>query len=132
MFRLRKGVKFHDGTDFDAAAVAWNFERIMDKEEQAFIRPFFEFFEAVEPLDAHTVKFTLKYPTQAFCRPWRSIAWASRLSRPPATRPGGGKMQPCIPPAPVPSSWPSGSQPDHRPREEPGLLQEGLAVSRPH
>jgi glutathione transport system substrate-binding protein len=66
VFRLRQGVKFHDGTDFDAAAAAWNFERVMDKEEQAFIRPFFEFFEAVEPLDAHTVKFTLKYPTQAF------------------------------------------------------------------
>src|SRR5215510_11564069 len=66
VFRLRQGIKFHDGTDFDAAAVAWNFERIMDKEEQAFIRPFFEFFEAVEPLDTHTVKFTLKYPTQAF------------------------------------------------------------------
>ena len=66
VFKLRKGVKFHDGTDFDAAAVAWNFERVMDKEEQAFIRPFFEFFEGVEPLDAHTVKFTLKYPTQAF------------------------------------------------------------------
>jgi ABC-type transport system substrate-binding protein len=42
VFRLRQGVKFHDGTDFDAGAVAWNFERIMDKEEQAFIRPFFE------------------------------------------------------------------------------------------
>jgi ABC-type transport system substrate-binding protein len=66
VFRLRKGVKFHDGTDFDAAAVAWNFERIMDPEEQAFARPFFEIIEAVEPLDAHTVKFTLKYPSQTF------------------------------------------------------------------
>jgi Bacterial extracellular solute-binding proteins, family 5 Middle len=66
VFRLHKGVKFHDGTDFDAAAVAWNFERIMDKEEQAFARPFFDIIETVEPLDAHTVKFTLKYPTQTF------------------------------------------------------------------
>jgi ABC-type transport system substrate-binding protein len=66
VFQLRKGVKFHDGTDFDASAVAWNFERIMDAEEKAFIRPFFDIVEAVEPLDAHTVKFTLKYPTQAF------------------------------------------------------------------
>jgi len=31
VFRLHKGVKFHDGTDFDAAAMVWNFERIMDK-----------------------------------------------------------------------------------------------------
>ena len=66
VFRLRQGVKFHDGSDFDAAAVAWNFERIMDPEEKAFPRPFFQIIEAVEPLDAHTVKFTLKYPTQTF------------------------------------------------------------------
>jgi ABC-type transport system substrate-binding protein len=66
VFRLHKGVKFHDGIDFDAAAVAWNFERIMDPEEQAPARQLFEIVEAVEPLDAHTVKFTLKYPTQTF------------------------------------------------------------------
>lgn len=66
VFRLRQGVKFHDGTDCDAAAVAWNFARITDPEEKAFARPFFEIIEAVEPLDAHTVKFTLKYPTQMF------------------------------------------------------------------
>ncbi|MBI3325090.1 MAG: ABC transporter substrate-binding protein, partial [Nitrospinae bacterium] len=52
--------------DDPAAAVAWNFERIMDPEERAPARPFFEIIEAVEPLDAHTVKFTLKYPTQTF------------------------------------------------------------------
>jgi glutathione transport system substrate-binding protein len=66
VFRLRKGVKFHDGTDFDAAAVAWNFQHIIDPEANAFARPFFEVIEAVEPLDTHTVKFTLKYPTQTF------------------------------------------------------------------
>ncbi|MGH8055783.1 MAG: ABC transporter substrate-binding protein, partial [Candidatus Entotheonellia bacterium] len=66
VFRLHKGVKFHDGTDFDATAVAWNFERIMDPEEKAPARPFYQIIEAVEPLDAHTVKFTLKYPSQTF------------------------------------------------------------------
>jgi glutathione transport system substrate-binding protein len=66
VFRLRQGVKFHDGTDFDAAAVVWNFERIMDPEEKAFAKPFFEVIKAVEALDAHSVKFTLKYPSQTF------------------------------------------------------------------
>jgi hypothetical protein len=28
VFRLRQGMKFRAGRDFDAAAVAWNFQRI--------------------------------------------------------------------------------------------------------
>ena len=36
-FNLRKGVKFHDGTDFDADAVQFQFDRIMKKD--------FEFFD---------------------------------------------------------------------------------------
>ena len=35
VFHLRQGVKFHDGTDFDAEAVRWNYQRIMDPEEKA-------------------------------------------------------------------------------------------------
>jgi peptide/nickel transport system substrate-binding protein len=84
VFRLRKGVKFHDGTDFDAAAVAWNFERIMDKEEKAFAKPFFEIIEAVEPLDTHTVKFIVKYPTQTFL-PTMAIYRTGFLIKAPAS-----------------------------------------------
>src|SRR5919108_728865 len=63
VFHLRKGVKFHDGTDFDAAAVAWNFQRITDPAEGAFVEGFFDPIAAVEPIDAHTVKFILKHPS---------------------------------------------------------------------
>jgi ABC-type transport system substrate-binding protein len=84
VFRLRQGVKFHDGTDFDAAAVAWNFARIMDPEEKAPARPFFQIIEAVEPLDAHTVKFTLKYPTQTFL-PTLAVHRAGFLIKSPST-----------------------------------------------
>jgi peptide/nickel transport system substrate-binding protein len=63
VFHLRKGVKFHDGTDFDAEAVRWNFQRIMDPEEKAFDAPYYSMVENVEALDAHTIKFTLKHPS---------------------------------------------------------------------
>jgi ABC-type transport system substrate-binding protein len=63
LFHLHKGVKFHDGTDFYAAAVRWNYQRIVDPEEKAFDAPNYRIVESVEVIDAHTVKFTLKHPS---------------------------------------------------------------------
>jgi peptide/nickel transport system substrate-binding protein len=63
VFHLRKGVKFHDGTDFDAEAVRWNYQRMMDPEEKALDAPSYSLVEGVDVLDAHTVRFTLKYPS---------------------------------------------------------------------
>jgi glutathione transport system substrate-binding protein len=66
VFRLRKGVKFHDGTDFNAEAVKFNFLRIsgrLDPEEKPFAAPFFTAVESVEPIDTHTVQFNLKSPS---------------------------------------------------------------------
>jgi ABC-type transport system substrate-binding protein len=63
VFHLRHGVKFHDGTDFDAAAVRWNFQRLMDPAEKALDAPSYSLVDSVEVIDAHTVKFILKYPS---------------------------------------------------------------------
>jgi ABC-type transport system substrate-binding protein len=32
VFKLRRGVKFHDGSDFNADAVIWNWDKIRNKE----------------------------------------------------------------------------------------------------
>src|ERR1043165_6774806 len=39
IFRLRRGVKFHDGTDFTADAVIWNFDRFFKNDSPQFEPP---------------------------------------------------------------------------------------------
>lgn len=64
--KLRKGVVFHDGTPFDAAAVKFNIERLLDPATKATPRAAFGPVESVEALDEHLVRFRLK-------RPWGSV-----------------------------------------------------------
>jgi peptide/nickel transport system substrate-binding protein len=52
---LKKGVKFHDGTDFNAEAVKWNYEWLMEKKTQAVAK-----VKSVEVVDPYTVKVNLK------------------------------------------------------------------------
>ncbi|MEZ2131187.1 MULTISPECIES: ABC transporter substrate-binding protein [unclassified Sinorhizobium] len=66
-FKLRPGVKFHDGTPFDADAVATNFARHLDTKRglaaSGRLRSFLESVTAVDPM---TVQFKLKKPYPAF------------------------------------------------------------------
>ena len=83
-FTLRKGVKFHDGTPFDATAVVWNFDRWRlskhpQHENQTKAGQTFEYYEAqfggfddkslitkVEAVNPSTVRITLKTPQGPF------------------------------------------------------------------
>src|SRR5712692_2701383 len=58
VFKLRRGVKFHDGTDFNAEAVKFNFNR-MKTEPKSVRKNEVASIESVEVLDPYTIKLNL-------------------------------------------------------------------------
>ena len=62
VFHLMEGVKFHDGTEFDAPVAKWNFDRILDPEVNSWVRPYYEDIEAVEVVDKYTLRVRTKHP----------------------------------------------------------------------
>lgn len=66
-FTLREGVKFHDGTPFNAEAVKKNIERVLDPATKATPRSAFTIIKSVDVLGDYKVRFNL------------DRAWASGL-----------------------------------------------------
>jgi peptide/nickel transport system substrate-binding protein len=66
-FRLRKDVKFHDGSPFNAEAVKVNFDRILDPASKAApAAGMVPTLSKAEVVDEFTVRFTLKQPSATF------------------------------------------------------------------
>jgi len=65
VFRLRKGVKFHDGSDFTAEVVKWNVERMVNPATGSIRRSELGNVKSVDVLDSHTVRLNLKEPDAA-------------------------------------------------------------------
>jgi 4-phytase/acid phosphatase/peptide/nickel transport system substrate-binding protein len=65
-FKLRSGVKFHDGTPFNAHAVAWNFARQKDPANKCRCAFFVQGIDKVEATDDLTVVFHLRDPSTNF------------------------------------------------------------------
>ena len=60
-FKLRKGIKFHNGEAFDSAAVKFSFERNAAPTSTNKDKSLYQAFEKVETPDADTVVITVRY-----------------------------------------------------------------------
>jgi peptide/nickel transport system substrate-binding protein len=65
VMNLRKGVKFHDGTDFNAKAVKINFDRMMNPDTKSLRAAEISSVKEVQVVDDYTVKILLKAPNAA-------------------------------------------------------------------
>jgi ABC-type transport system substrate-binding protein/ABC-type dipeptide/oligopeptide/nickel transport system permease component/tetratricopeptide (TPR) repeat protein len=61
-FHLRQGVRFHDGSAFDASSAKFSIERILDAKSLNPQRPLFECIGSAEAADSATLELHLKRP----------------------------------------------------------------------
>ena len=93
-FKLRDGVKFHDGTDFNAEAVKFNFDRILDENHPFHdtgpfpLSFYFSSVEEVNVVDPLTIEFKLNAPYAPFLS---NLAYTPGLMVSPAAVEAQGK-----------------------------------------
>ena len=81
-FNLRKGVKFHDGSDMDAEDVKFSLERIGADDSTNAQKALYADIESVDVVDPHTVKVNLSKPNGNMLF---NLAWGDAVIMSPET-----------------------------------------------
>lgn len=93
-FKLKEGVKFHDGTDFNADAVVKSVERQLPPnatDDMPYASFTYDGVKSVEAVDDHTVKFTLESPNTPFLANL-AMTLAAPIVSPAALDKNGGNL----------------------------------------
>jgi len=83
LFKLRNDVRFHDGTKFDAAAVKFNIERILDPSLRSPAAQYYEGIDRIDAADPEALRITFSRPNSIFISKILSIP-TPRISSPSA------------------------------------------------
>lgn len=67
-FNLEEGVTFHDGTPFNAEAVKFTYERLLNPDTGSAFFGDYAMIDSIEVIDDSTVEFTLQYAHGPFLR----------------------------------------------------------------
>jgi peptide/nickel transport system substrate-binding protein len=88
-FKLRQGIKFTDGTDFNADAVKFHFDRILDLKNASPVKAYYGTLQQAVVIDPYTVKLVFKEP---FAGLWNVLTYAySGFNSPTAVEKWGDK-----------------------------------------
>jgi peptide/nickel transport system substrate-binding protein len=88
-FKLRRGVKFHDGSEMTSKDVKASYDKILNPPAgvKSLRKHAYAAVQSIEATDPHTIVFKLKYPESSFllnlASPWNWIYRADLLAKVP-------------------------------------------------